>query len=110
LTLPRSFILCNAILLQRFHAFVKGKGARLTPEQKTREKRFIISSLAVVLTLNVINFACCITAVVYNGRMFGPCSHRQLTPLTRHAPFADTACTETTAATSPPSTRAIYRN
>ena len=49
----------------------------MNPVAKNGLKRFVVSSLAATVTLNLINFACCISASVYNGRMFGPCSHRQ---------------------------------
>ena len=82
MTLPCSFVVCNTFLLQRFHQLAKGRSAKLPPVQKNRLKRFVISGLAATVTLNLINFACCISASVYNGRMFGPCSHRQPSLLT----------------------------
>jgi len=62
--------------LQRFHQLAKGKSEKLNPVAKNGLKRFVVSSLAATVTLNLINFACCISASIYNGRMFGPCSHR----------------------------------
>ena len=62
---PRSFIVCNFIVMRRLHSLGKGRGHRMQP----LEKRLTIFAIALVGLALLINFAACIAAAVTNGKM-----------------------------------------